>query len=69
MMPFADAMSLAAAVRQGETTAAAATAAALAQIEARNGQLNCFTTVIAAAAQQQAAAVDSAIAPAKTQAP
>lgn len=62
MMPFADAMSLAAAVRQGETTAAAATAAALAQIEARNGQLNCFTTVIAAAAQQQAAAVDSAIA-------
>ncbi|HSM83835.1 MAG TPA: AtzE family amidohydrolase [Nodosilinea sp.] len=62
MMPPPTALALAAAVRQGKTTATALLEDALAAIAARNPALNCFTAVTAERARSQAAAVDAAIA-------
>ena len=49
-------------VRSGEWSAAAVTAAALARIEAHDGRINAFTSVIAERAVREAAAVDAAVA-------
>ena len=62
MMPPPTALALAAAVRQGKTTATALLEDALAAIAARNPALNCFTAVTTERARSQAAAVDAAIA-------
>lgn len=61
-MNFADASSLARAVRQGETTARSIVEQTLTQIEQNNRRFNCFTTVTAASALQAADQVDRAIA-------
>jgi AtzE family amidohydrolase len=58
----ADAVGTATAVLTGETTAMAATQAALERISARDAALNCFTTVLHEQALAQAAHVDGAIA-------
>ncbi|MFP4270333.1 MAG: AtzE family amidohydrolase, partial [Alphaproteobacteria bacterium] len=60
MNAFASAHAIAAAVRAGETTAAAVVEAALARIGALDPTLNAFTDVTAARARAQAAAVDAA---------
>ncbi|MDA0267663.1 MAG: AtzE family amidohydrolase [Cyanobacteria bacterium] len=57
-----DAIALTTALRQGETTAVAITAATLARIEQHNPALNCFTTVTAERAIAQAQAIDAALA-------
>ncbi|MEO1589688.1 MAG: AtzE family amidohydrolase [Cyanobacteria bacterium J06632_22] len=49
-------------IQQGETTAQEVVQAALAQIQARDAQLNCFTTVLATSALAAAAAVDQRMA-------
>ncbi|MFO0007188.1 MAG: amidase family protein, partial [bacterium] len=49
-------------VRSGEWSAAAVTGAALARIEAHDGRINAFTSVIAERAVREAAAVDAAVA-------
>jgi AtzE family amidohydrolase len=63
-MPFSfpDATQIAQSVRGQEVTAKEVVAAALAQIAARDGTLNCFTTVLAEQALADAAVVDAAIA-------
>jgi AtzE family amidohydrolase len=61
-MSAPDATAIAAAIRGGETSAAAVTEAALDRIATRNPALNAFTTVTAARARAEAAAVDAAIA-------
>jgi aspartyl-tRNA(Asn)/glutamyl-tRNA(Gln) amidotransferase subunit A len=57
-----DAMTIAAAVREGNVTAVDVTKAALARIAMRNHQLNCFTSITAEAALADAARIDSEIA-------
>ena len=49
-------------IQQGETTAHAVVQTALKEIQARDPQLNCFTTVLAETALAEAAAVDQKIA-------
>ncbi|MBL1201206.1 MAG: AtzE family amidohydrolase [Nostoc sp. ZfuVER08] len=58
----ADAMTIAAAVREGNVSAVDVTKAALARIAMRNHQLNCFTSITAEAALADAARIDSEIA-------
>lgn len=58
----ADAVSIADAVRQGQTSAVEVVSTALALIEQRNRALNCFTAVITETALAAAAQVDRAIA-------
>jgi AtzE family amidohydrolase len=55
----ADALTIAAAVRGGATTAVAVTESALARIASRNPALNCFTAVTAERALAAAGAVDA----------
>ncbi len=55
------AIATARAIRAGETSAVAVIEAALADIAARDGQLNCFTTITAARARASAAQIDAAI--------
>ncbi|OUL23229.1 AtzE family amidohydrolase [Nostoc sp. 106C] len=57
-----DAVSIAAAVREGKLSAVEVTKAALAKIAARDRELNCFTAVIAETALADAARIDSEIA-------
>lgn len=57
-----DAVSLAAAVREGQVSAVEVTQAALARIAARNDELNCFTAVTAETALADAARIDREIA-------
>lgn len=57
-----DAVSIAAAVREGKVSAVEVTKSALARIAARDDELNCFTTVTAEAALADAARIDSEIA-------
>ncbi len=59
---FADATQIATQVRSQAITAQTTTAAALAQIAARDPALNCFTTVLADQAMADAVGVDQAIA-------
>ncbi len=59
---YPDATSLAQSIRNGEVTAKAVVAAALARIAEHNPSLNCFTTVLAEQAMGDADAVDQAIA-------
>ncbi|RCJ18678.1 amidase [Nostoc sp. ATCC 43529] len=58
----ADAMTIAAAVREGNVSAVDVTKAALARIATRNHQFNCFTTITAEAALADAARIDEEIA-------
>ncbi|MEH2251384.1 AtzE family amidohydrolase [Nostoc sp.] len=58
----ADAITIAAAVREGKVSAVEVTKAALAQIAARDDQLNCFTAVTAKTALTDAARIDREIA-------
>ncbi|MFN6560242.1 MAG: AtzE family amidohydrolase [Nostoc sp. ChiSLP01] len=58
----ADAMTIAAAVREGNVSAVDVTKAALARIATRNHQFNCFTTITAEAALADAARIDKEIA-------
>ncbi|MBX9925594.1 MAG: AtzE family amidohydrolase [Hyphomicrobiaceae bacterium] len=60
--PASSALDIAAAVTQGQTTAEAAIEAALARIDARNGDLGAFTDVIATRALTRARKLDAAIA-------
>ncbi|HEY9881311.1 MAG TPA: AtzE family amidohydrolase [Leptolyngbyaceae cyanobacterium] len=69
MTPFSDAASLTRAIRQGQTNARSVVEETLAQIEARDGALNCFTAVTPEAALRQAAQVDNAIASGKNPGP
>jgi Asp-tRNA(Asn)/Glu-tRNA(Gln) amidotransferase A subunit family amidase len=57
-----DAVSIAAAVREGKVSAVEVTQAALARIAARNHELNCFTAVTAEMALADAALVDREVA-------
>ncbi|WP_375478866.1 AtzE family amidohydrolase [uncultured Nostoc sp.] len=57
-----DAVSIAAAVREAKVSAVEVTKAALAQIAARDNQLNCFTAVTAKIALSDAARIDREIA-------
>ncbi|AVH70993.1 AtzE family amidohydrolase [Nostoc sp. 'Lobaria pulmonaria (5183) cyanobiont'] len=57
-----DAVSIAAAVREAKVSAVEVTKAALAQIAARDNQLNCFTAVTAKTALSDAAHIDRKIA-------
>ncbi|MHC5595833.1 MAG: AtzE family amidohydrolase [Nostoc sp.] len=57
-----DAVSIAAAVREGKVSAVEVTQAALARIAARDNQLNCFTAVTAETALTDAARIDREIA-------
>ncbi|MEI1377366.1 AtzE family amidohydrolase [Nostoc sp. UHCC 0926] len=57
-----DAVSIAAAVREGKVSAVEVTKAALARIAARDNQLNCFTAVTAEIALTDAARIDREIA-------
>jgi aspartyl-tRNA(Asn)/glutamyl-tRNA(Gln) amidotransferase subunit A len=57
-----DAVSIAAAVREGRVSAVEVTQAALAKIAARDRELNCFTAIIAEAALADASRIDSEIA-------
>ncbi|MEA5627888.1 AtzE family amidohydrolase [Nostoc sp. UHCC 0251] len=57
-----DAVSIAAAVREGKVSAVEVTKAALARIAAQDNQLNCFTTVTAETALTDAARIDREIA-------
>ncbi|MEQ8962816.1 MAG: AtzE family amidohydrolase [Coleofasciculus sp. C2-GNP5-27] len=57
----ADAVGIATAIYQGEITASAIARDCLAQIDARNPSLNCFTTVTADTALAEAERVDQAI--------
>lgn len=57
-----DAVSIAAAVRQGQVSAVEVTQTALARIAARNHELNCFTAVTAETALADAARIDKEIA-------
>lgn len=68
-MTFPDAVTLAADIRQGKTSAQAVMQTTLDRIRQVDGQLNCFTTVLADQAQQAAAAVDAAIASGQTPGP
>lgn len=61
-MPHPDATSIAHSVRAGDVSARSVVAAALAQIEAQNSTLNCFTTVLAERALADADALDRTIA-------
>ncbi|BAY75613.1 amidase [Nostoc linckia NIES-25] len=58
----ADAITIAAAVREGNVSAVDVTKAALARIATRNHQFNCFTTITAEAALADAARIDREIA-------
>ncbi|MBD2259284.1 AtzE family amidohydrolase [Pseudanabaena sp. FACHB-2040] len=69
MTPFPNAASLTRAIYQGETTARSVIEDTLAQVEARDGTLNCFTAVTTEAALQQATRVDDAIASGKDPGP
>ncbi len=60
-----DAVSIAAAVREGKVSAVDVTKAALARIAARDNQLNCFTAVTAKTALTDAARIDREIAQGK----
>ena len=60
-MPYADATALASAIRNQELTAESVIQATLTAINQRNGQLNCFTTVIADDAIASARKIDLAI--------
>jgi aspartyl-tRNA(Asn)/glutamyl-tRNA(Gln) amidotransferase subunit A len=55
------AAAVAAAVRSGEVTAAEITEEALARVEATEGELHCFHTVLSEAARREAARVDEAV--------
>uniref|UniRef100_A0A2P0ZGB1 Biuret hydrolase n=1 Tax=[Tolypothrix] sp. PCC 7415 TaxID=373957 RepID=A0A2P0ZGB1_9CYAN len=57
-----DAVSIAAAVREGKVSAVEVTQAALAKIAARDRELNCFTAIIAETALADASRIDSEIA-------
>ncbi|MBD2359121.1 AtzE family amidohydrolase [Tolypothrix sp. FACHB-123] len=57
-----DAVSIAAAVREGKVSAVEVTQEALAKIAARDRQLNCFTAIIAEAALKDASKIDKEIA-------
>ncbi|MDZ8053755.1 MAG: AtzE family amidohydrolase [Aulosira sp. ZfuVER01] len=57
-----DAVSIAAAVREGKVSALELTQAALAKIAARDAELNCFTAIIAETALADAARIDKEIA-------
>lgn len=57
-----DAVSIAAAVREGKVSAVKITQAALAQIAVRDGELNCFTAITADTALADAARIDREIA-------
>jgi AtzE family amidohydrolase len=57
-----DALSIAAAVREGKVSAVDVTEAALKRIAARDNELNCFTTVTAESALEDAARIDGEIA-------
>ncbi|MBD2731493.1 AtzE family amidohydrolase [Nostoc sp. FACHB-892] len=57
-----DAVSIAAAVREGKVSAVEVTKAAIARIAARDNQLNCFTAVTAETALTDAARIDKEIA-------
>ncbi|BBD66176.1 amidase [Nostoc commune NIES-4072] len=57
-----DAVSIAAAVREGKVSAVEVTKAAIARIAAQDNQLNCFTAVIAETALTDAARIDREIA-------
>ncbi len=57
-----DAVSIAAAVREGKVSAVEVTKVAIARIAAQDNQLNCFTAVTAEAALTDAARIDSEIA-------
>jgi AtzE family amidohydrolase len=62
MLKHPDATTIATAVRNGEVSAQAITATALARIASQNQTYNCFTTVLAEAAMADADRVDQAIA-------
>ncbi|MBW4572507.1 MAG: AtzE family amidohydrolase [Tolypothrix carrinoi HA7290-LM1] len=57
-----DALSIAAAVREGKVSAVDVTEAALKRIAARDNELNCFTSVTAESAMDSAARIDGEIA-------
>ncbi|BAY23829.1 amidase [Calothrix sp. NIES-2100] len=57
-----DAVSIAAAVREGKISAVEVTQAALAKIAARDRELNCFTAIIAEAALADASRIDGEVA-------
>ncbi|MGI2905475.1 AtzE family amidohydrolase [Tolypothrix sp. VBCCA 56010] len=57
-----DALSIAAAVREGKVSAVDVTEAALKRIAARDNELNCFTSVTAESAMHSAARIDGEIA-------
>jgi aspartyl-tRNA(Asn)/glutamyl-tRNA(Gln) amidotransferase subunit A len=60
-MPYPDATSIAASVRNQEVSAKSVVAAALARIASQNERLNCFTSVLAEQAMADAEALDRAI--------
>lgn len=62
MKQYGDAIALATGIKNGEITATEVIAATLNQIEQRNPELNCFTTVIANTAIAQAETIDREIA-------
>lgn len=62
MNPYPDALSIAAAIQRGETTATTVVTQTLADIEARDPKLNCFTAVTTHRALEAAAAIDQALA-------
>lgn len=62
---FADAISIATAVRQGKVSATEVTQAALKRIAARDNQLNCFTAITAETALADAARIDTEVAQGK----
>ncbi|NJK62934.1 MAG: AtzE family amidohydrolase [Synechococcaceae cyanobacterium SM2_3_1] len=61
LLPQADAITIATAVRSGDLKATTVIESALAQIIHRDPQLNCFTTVLKEAALAQAADIDRAV--------
>ncbi len=61
LLPQADAITLATAVRSGELKATTVIESALAQISHRDPQLNCFTSVLGEAALAQAAEIDQSV--------
>jgi amidase/aspartyl-tRNA(Asn)/glutamyl-tRNA(Gln) amidotransferase subunit A len=65
MNQYKDAMAVATAINNGETTAQAVITSTLEQIRQRNRELNCFTTVLSETALIEAEKIDKAIAEGK----
>ena len=68
-MSLLDAVGMAAEIRERRATARALVGATLARIRARDGELNCFTAVLAERAMREAEAVDAALEAGKTPGP